>query len=129
MRSCSSGRSEDQVDDTYLHPVTCAYATMWTNGSRRCEDGEDPKGHIAHIESSRTLGKLAMESNTPKGTLQHGHSKMSLVERVRSEVSGQEQEENEDLPIEFGKWTGTISCTSFDGIPTITATENKMIDL
>jgi hypothetical protein len=96
--------------------------------SRLIGDDKDPK---RPTHSSRTLGKLALQSTFPTATTNNEQSKMSLVERVRSEVcsSEQEQVQDEDLPIEFGKWTGTISCSSFDGIPTITATENKIIDL
>ena len=53
--------------------------------------------------------------------------KVSLVSRVRHEVSY--QEENEQLKVEFGNWTSTITITNFDGIPTVTAAESKNADL
>ena len=53
--------------------------------------------------------------------------KVSLVSRVRHEVSC--QEENEQLKVEFGNWTSTITITNFDGIPTVTAAETKNVDL
>ena len=53
--------------------------------------------------------------------------KVSLVSRVRHEVSC--QEENEQLKVEFGNWTSTITITNFDDIPTVTAAENKTADL
>jgi len=53
--------------------------------------------------------------------------KVSLVSRVRHEVSC--QEENEQLKVEFGNWTSTITITNFDGIPTVTAAETKTADL
>ena len=53
--------------------------------------------------------------------------KVSLVSRVRHEVSS--QEENEQLKVEFGNWTSTITITNFDGIPTVTAAETKTVDL
>ena len=61
-----------------------------------------------------------------------GASKSSLVDRVHEDVSQAssfQAEEGEGLPLEFGKWTSNISCSSFDGIPTIKATENKIIEL
>jgi len=61
-----------------------------------------------------------------------GSSKSSLVERVHediSQASSFQAEEDEALPLEFGKWTSNIACSVFDGIPTIKATENKIIEL
>jgi len=77
-----------------------------------------------------TIGSQNDDQSRNFGTEPGVCPKMSMVERVRSQVSAHDEESAADeLPIEFGKWTDAITCTSFDGIPTITATDNKIIEL
>eukprot|EP00802_Teleaulax_amphioxeia_P014517 Tamp_14584.p1 GENE.Tamp_14584~~Tamp_14584.p1 ORF type:complete len:457 (+),score=69.76 Tamp_14584:128-1498(+) len=110
---------------------------MWTIGLRHHGGARDRSSHAGSSlisgHASSSLHVLVDQTSHRSDLSRHDsaqYDRAGLVERVRTEVSSQETEEGEeDMPIEFGKWTSTISCSSFDGIPTVTATEHKSMEL
>jgi len=99
---------------------------MWTVGLRntRADSSQSHPG-------SSSLSALS-------GRVSHGHGpghdqthdRVPLVERMRTQVSSRETTQDEEgWTVEFGKFTSSISCSSFDGIPTVTATEHKSMEL
>jgi hypothetical protein len=91
-------------------------------------DGQGGHLHaIAHarVQSSFKSGESSATSVSKRPS--------GLVDRVRSEVLSHEedleQNETDEMPIEFGKMTTSISLSTYDGIPTVTSSENKSVEL
>ena len=84
--------------------------------------------HTRHVDHLLHDAALVRDEGHTR-PLQSGNPKRSMVERVRTEVQANDLDgDGPDMPLEFGRWSAGAACSTYDGVPSVTALENKSMD-